>query len=328
VQQKQNAGRLVAVVVTHNRLTHLKTTLERLLESSEQDLPKIVIFDNASTDGSSQWLAEQRDPRVCTVTSPENIGGAGGFEAGMRYAVAQFDPDWLLLMDDDGRPYADAIASFHDGNRASCEAVAAAVYTPQGLICDINRPSRNPFWNPSAFFKTLLGRGREGFHLEPKDYRGNTLLEVDGASFVGLFVSRKAVELAGYPRGDLFLYAEDVLFTLSIRQAGGRIVIDPSVRFEHDHQTRRVGEKRFTPIWKSYYFHRNLLIAYRMAAGAWFWPSLLIILPRWTLKLLDHPGQRGVFLRLLFLAIRDGLAEDLDRPHKEVLSRSGETPTA
>ena len=246
----------------------------------------------------------------------------------MRYAVDQFDPDWLLLSDDDGRPEPDAIAAFHNKDRSSCEAVAAAVYTPQGLICDVNRPSRNPFWNLGAFFKTLLGRGREGFHLDSKDYRGRALLDIDGASFVGLFVSRKAVELAGYPKGDFFLYAEDVLFTLTIRKNGGRIIFDPSVRFEHDHQTRRVGEKRFRPIWKSYYFHRNLLIAYRIAAGAWFWPSLFVILPRWGLKFLDHPGQRGVFLRLLFLAIRDGLAEDLSRPHNAILAQSGGTPNA
>ena len=82
MQQNRNAGRLVAIVVTHNRLSHLKTTLKRLLESPEQELYRIVVFDSASTDGSGQWLAEQHNPRICTIRSPENIGGAGGFEAG------------------------------------------------------------------------------------------------------------------------------------------------------------------------------------------------------------------------------------------------------
>ncbi|MGX9357547.1 hypothetical protein ACS3SW_20905 [Roseobacteraceae bacterium S113] len=47
---------------------------------------------------------------------------------------------------------------------------------------------------------------------------------------------------------------------------------------------------------------------YRMAAGWMFWPVLLVIVPKWFLKLRHHGGARGRFLRLLGRALWDGLA--------------------
>lgn len=331
------ACRLVAVVVTHNRLEKLKATVTRLLESAPEDLQAVVVVDNVSTDGTGDWLAAQTDPRLLVHRSTENLGGAGGFETGMRLASARFDPDWMVVMDDDARPAPGALAAFRasdwakDGARngakngardaAGCEAVAAAVYFPDGAICEMNRPSRNPFWHGREFFRTLLG-GRGGFHIAPADYRGAGRW-VDVSSFVGLFVSRAAVARVGYPDGRLFVYGEDGLYTLGLSKAGGRIRFDPAVRFEHDCSTFAARPGQFRPLWKVYYYHRNLLLLYRMAAGWMFWPVLLLVLPKWLLKVRHHPGERRAFLRLLGRAVCDGLRRRVQRPHDEVLALAG-----
>ena len=52
---------LAAVVVTHDRLDHLRITLDRLLA---QRVRHVVVVDNASTDGTADWLARQQDPRL------------------------------------------------------------------------------------------------------------------------------------------------------------------------------------------------------------------------------------------------------------------------
>lgn len=313
---------LVAVVVTHNRLDKLKVTLNRLLETPTPHLPIILVFNNASTDGTNVWLDGLNDPRVQIIHNDRNIGGAGGFEQAMRFAMTEFDPDWLLLMDDDGRPALGTISAFHSDDWSAYDSLASAVYTPEGSICDINRPSRNPFWNTGAFLRTLLGAGREGFHLQPADYLRGETTDIDGASFVGLFVSRRAVERVGYPAGDLFVYGEDVLFTLSIRKAGGRIAFAPQLHFEHDYESIPKGEKRFRPLWKSYYYHRNLLIAYRRAAGLFFWPSLFVILPKWLINARHYQGQKRPYLRLCWLAIRDGLRQHISRHHDRIIALS------
>ena len=312
-------ARLVAVVVTHNRLEQLKLTLARLLEASAADLTMVLVVDNASTDGTGDWLAAQDDPRLLVHRSATNTGGAGGFETGMRQAVERFDPDWLVVMDDDARPDAGALATFHSEDRTGYEAWGAAVRHPDGRICDINRPSINPFWNRAAFVRTALGGGREGFHLSEKDYQGAALRQVDAASFVGLFVSRAAIKRVGYPDGRLFVYGDDVLYTLRLSAAGGRIAFDPMLRFEHDFSSIAAGQIRIRPLWKCYYHHRNLLMVYREAAGVLFWPALLIVLPKWLSKLRHYSGERWMFLKLLSLAVRDGLIGRTEVDHDAIL---------
>ncbi len=71
--ENQTASRLVAIVVTHNRLSQLKTTLKRLLESPAQHLHKIVVFNNASTDGTGSWLDHQTDPRLCALHNAQTL---------------------------------------------------------------------------------------------------------------------------------------------------------------------------------------------------------------------------------------------------------------
>ncbi len=319
MQGKAKAEQLVAVVVTYNRLDKLRATVSRLLASPPEHLAKLVVVDNASTDGTAAWLETQTDPRLQVERLPDNRGGAGGFEYGLRLVTGRDDPDWIVVMDDDGRPAPEALAAFHAEDRSGWDAIAAAVYYPDGTICEMNRPSRNPFWHGRVFLRTLFGvGGRDGFHITPEAYRGAPQ-QIDVSSFVGLFLSRAAISRAGYPDGELFVYGEDGLYTLGLSASGGRIGFFPAVRFEHDCSTLDPKDQRFRPLWKVYYYHRNLLMLYRRAAGWLFWPLLCLVLPKWVLKVRHHAGQRRVFLQLLSLAIRHGLRQKKTMPHAEVL---------
>lgn len=324
---KSTARRLVAVVVTFNRLDKLKATLASLLASSPDELAALVVVDNASSDGTGDWLAAQDDARLLVHRNAVNLGGAGGFEAGMRLAVGRLDPDWIVVMDDDARPLPGALAAFHGLDTRDWDAVAAAVYLPDGEICEMNRPSRNPFWHGREFRRTLLGvltgDGRGGFHITPADYRGPGRA-IDVASFVGLFVSRAAIDRVGFPDGRLFVYGEDGLYTLALSKAGGRIRFEPGVRFEHDCSTFDGQRGRFRPLWKVYYYHRNLLLLYRMAAGWMFWPALLLVLPKWLLKVRHHPGERRLFLGLMGRAVADGLTGRTGTDHARILALAGD----
>jgi GT2 family glycosyltransferase len=315
--------RLAAVVVTYNRRDQIVATVTRLLEGP---LDHLVVIDNGSDVGSRDWLAAQDDPRLTLILPETNLGGAGGFEAGLRAAVARHDPDWLLLVDDDARPEPGALAAFRAavgaGALAGWDGVAGAVRYPDGRICEMNRPVLNPFWHPRIFLRTFAGGGRAAFHLGEADFALAGPIPVDGASFVGLFLSRRALQMAGYPEGGLFLYAEDGLYTLGLTRAGGRIGFFPDLGFEHDCSTFAGAPGRFTPLWKAYYYHRNLLLLYRMAAGWLFWPSLAVVVPKWLLKAQHQGPDRGRYLRLLGLALSDGLRRRLDRPHAEILRRA------
>lgn len=311
--------RLFAVVVTYNRLEKLQETVARLLDAPVDALEKVLVVNNASTDGTGDWLAAQRDPRLIVEHMSDNLGGAGGFEHGMRLVTQTYDPDWIVVMDDDGRPAAGTLENFQGMDVSQWEALAAAVYYPDGAICDMNRPSRNPFWHGKVFLRTLLGRGgRDGFHITPEDYQGAPK-QIDVSSFVGLFVSREAVAKIGFPDGRLFVYGEDGLYTLTLSKSGGRIGFIPELRFEHDCSTFGDDDRRFRPLWKIYYYHRNLLMLYREASGVFFVPLLFVVLPKWILKIRHHKGEQRVFLRLLRHAVVDGLLRRTSVTHSQVL---------
>ena len=240
----------------------------------------------------------------------------------MRQAVALYDPDWCVVMDDDARPDVGAIARFRSMDLAGLGGVAAAVYTTDGSICDMNRPSVNPFWNLAAFVRTLFGRGRMGFHLADDAYTACTTTPIDAASFVGLFLSRAAIAATGLPDGRLFIYGDDVLYTLAMRRAGQRLAFAPGIRFEHDFKTFAAESRAFSPLWKTYYHHRNLLFVYHSAAGLMFWPALLLVVPKWLLKARYYGKDRGLYLRLLRLALWDAMRGKLNRSHAQVVARS------
>jgi GT2 family glycosyltransferase len=295
--------RLAAVVVTHDRRDQLSETLTRLLA---EPVDHILVVDNDSRDGTRALLSGIDDPRLVPILANRNLGGAGGFELGLRVAVKDFDPDWIAVMDDDARPDPGALEAFRRADLAGWDAVASAVRYPDGRICEMNRPLMNPFWHVSAFLRTVF-RGRNGFHLGPVDYSG-PVRRVDGASFVGLFLSRQAVARRGYPDADLFIYADDGLYTLGLSRGGSRIGFFPAIRFEHDCTTLTEGRRQIQPLWKVYYYHRNLLFLYRYAAGWLFWPSLAIVLPKWLLRGVGRRGERWRYYQLMWFAIRDGLA--------------------
>ena len=311
---------IAALVVTHRRLPKLQATVTRLLA---EDLDRIVVFDNASDDGTLDWLAGIDDPRLSVIAHPENAGGAGGFDLGLRAVTDRWNPDWVLVSDDDGRPLPGTVARFRAMDRAGWDAVGAAVLSPDGTVCEMNRPYRNPFWHAPTFLRTLR-RGRAGFHLGDAAYAPDAPVRgIDMASFVGLFLSRRAIAQGGFPDRRLFIYGDDQLYTLRLRRRGLRIGFAPALRYEHDTTSIAAGALRLTPIWKVYYMYRNAILAYRVAAGPLFWPLLPVLAAKWRRIAPRYGDDSATFRRLLALAMRDGLRGRLERTHPEVIAIAG-----
>lgn len=319
----RNRIKLVAVVVTYNRLEHLKKTLTRL---EGEPCDQIVVVDNNSTDGTASWLKENACNRLAPLFLERNLGGAGGFEAGMRYASETFQPDWMVLLDDDARPSPGAFDRFREiiAKDESWAAIAAAVYYPSGDICPMNRPSRNPFWSPSAFWRSLL-YGRAGFHLHDEDFSEVGILPIDAASFVGFFVSKATISEVGFPNPALFLYGDDVLYSLKIRKHGGKIGFASPICFEHDCETLSPVGDLIHPLWKLYYYRRNQMLAYRSAAGVWFWLVLLVILPHWYLAGFKYGTKRRIYHKILFVALKDALSRNLSTSLNDIKRLSEES---
>ena len=75
------------VVVTWNRLDMLKACVAAAKKNARE--ADLLVVDNASTDGTGEWLSGQIGLHVLSLA--ENMGGAGGFAAGMKWATARAD---------------------------------------------------------------------------------------------------------------------------------------------------------------------------------------------------------------------------------------------
>lgn len=303
---------LTAVIVTHNRCQKLQHTLAATLA---QPFSAIIVVDNASTDGTRAWLAGQHDPRLHLILSEQNSGGAGGFAQGM-IAALNYDPDWLVCYDDDAYPAPDALQQFTALDLGNTDSAAAAVYYPDGRLCEMNRPSYNPFWHPRKLLRTALGvftgRARGAFHVTDSAYQGAEALPIDSSSFVGFFVRADWVRRLPLPEPGLFIYGDDVLYTLNLTKHGARHRFLPTVRFIHDCSTFQTARRGYHPLWKAYFTYRNGLLIYRMAAGVWFYPVALLKALLW-LAAVRHYRNKRLYLRLWWQAVRDGIRQDLSR---------------
>src|ERR1039458_3362182 len=97
---------LCACVVIFNRVSLLRECLYSLRRQSRM-LDCIVVVDNASTDNTEEVLAREF-AEVQVVRLLDNVGGAGGFRAGMEWAYSH-GFRWFWVMDDDIELQPDAL---------------------------------------------------------------------------------------------------------------------------------------------------------------------------------------------------------------------------
>src|SRR3954447_6575625 len=89
-----HAHSVCAVVVTYNRRDLLVRCLDHL-ERQSRPPERILVVDNASTDGTAELLAARTGVEVMRLL--RNLGGAGGFERGLERAHADgYEWIWLL----------------------------------------------------------------------------------------------------------------------------------------------------------------------------------------------------------------------------------------
>ena len=82
-----DARDVTAVVVTYNRLPLLRRCLAALQAQTAQGL-RVLVVDNASADGTAEYLKTLAMPGLVCRILTENLGGAGGFAYGMQAAAA------------------------------------------------------------------------------------------------------------------------------------------------------------------------------------------------------------------------------------------------
>lgn len=240
--QERTAPTVCAIVVTHNRRDLLAECLNRV-QTQSRPPDQVLVVDNASTDGTPDMLAERAGVRVLRLE--ENLGGAGGFERGIDWAVDR-PYDWVWLMDDDTLAEADCLERLLKGlDRAPRE---------PSVLCSVVR------WRDG----TLHPRNQPWFRFNRKAEFAEAAAVGLGlartTSWISILISRRAILEHGLPPGHFFLWLEDVEYTARILREGVGYVVPESIAWHWTpgpQDTVRDSRDRF------YFFVRNHIWLFR-----------------------------------------------------------------
>ncbi len=189
----QKIQTVCAIVVTHNRLALLQECIAAL-RAQKRSVDQILVVDNDSTDGSNDWLSEQKD--LCVV-SQCNSGATGGFYRGICEAFSK-KFDWFWLMDDDTIPdeeCLDELIKVADLEKAPIGYLASLVLWTDGNLHEMCPLQVVP---DNGWMRTIMER---------------PIVPIRASSYVSCLVSREAVERVGLPLREMFIWYDDVEFT-------------------------------------------------------------------------------------------------------------------
>ena len=241
-----------AVVVTHNRIDLLRQCVAQL--ENQTCACDILIVDNASTDGTAQWLASQPDLH-CRNTGA-NLGGAGGFNLGMRWAV-EAGYDYVWVMDDDTLPHPDALEKLLEADRVlegNYGWLSSVALWTDGNRCRMNLQRKTPY--------------RE---IEESD---QTLVPSVMASFVSLFLKRSTVAAFGLPISEFVIWSDDWEYTRRISMKTKCYTIQDSqvIHAMKSNGVVNIATDTLDRLPRYRYFYRNDVYLYRREGlRGWVW---------------------------------------------------------
>lgn len=243
--------RVSAVIVTYNRKELISQNIDMLL-AQKYPLDSIIVVNNNSTDGTEELLAERYREigNIDYYKLPENIGGAGGFEAGTRRAF-ESGFDFIWLMDDDGRPKDEntlgTIMEYIENNSLAGE----PIFLNSMVLCNDDELSFQLF-TPNDKLEDVLSKAENGAIMDKVN------------PFNGTMISKELVASIGMPNGKFFIKGDDKDYQTRAIRSGATVATIVDSLYFHPKLPREyvffLGKKLSTSNeapWKEYYRIRN-----------------------------------------------------------------------
>lgn len=187
---------VACIVVTYNRKKDLDQCINALLKQSVNF--DILIIDNASSDGTFRYIQEIKKihSNIFYFNTGKNLGGAGGFNYGIKKAVLM-GYKYMWLMDDDCLPTEHALEillKYDKMLNGKYGWLASEVLWKDFNICKMNYPK----------LKYCLRNSQKN------------VIEAVQASFVSLFLPIDTIKNAGLPIKEFFIWGDDIEYTRRI----------------------------------------------------------------------------------------------------------------
>jgi GT2 family glycosyltransferase len=261
---------IAIVIVTWNKLLGLQLLLEDIQQlQTTNDSLDIYVIDNASTDGTSDWLRDSK-ANVKVIRTVQNCGGSGGFSLGLKTA-SELDYSYIWLLDDDVRLETNALV----------ELVAVLDNQPSiGIVGSQIRKLNNPEFIQEMGSKIypkkahLLGCfANQPLNNLKLNYQIGSWINVDVVAAASLLIRAELVRTMGYFE-NYFLHFDDVEWCLRAVQYGANVAVAPLSIVWHDSPDHKVRP------WISYYDERNLCYCFEKHRPELLLKRLRVVFPK------------------------------------------------
>lgn len=242
---------VTAMIVTYNRLPLLKEAIQKVLAQDTPALKHLIVVNSASTDGTRAYLDQLTDPRLIVTHMSENLGGAGGFNWGMRQFMTLTQDDYVWVMDDDSMPTETALSKLLALFAAQPQAgwAASKVIWTDGDWSKMNVPA------PLVGNATTLLQDQTRW------------LPIKQATFVSTIFSRTVIAQIGLPQKEYFIWGDDIEFTQRATQVSAGFFVRDSIVVHASQANPKpgdiVGETNIDRLPRYYYEYRNRILTSR-----------------------------------------------------------------
>lgn len=285
------------IILNYNTKETTANCVKSLISHTKSVRFEIILIDNASVDGSFEYLSKQfaQNSKIELVKSRENKGFSNGNNLGVGMAKGKY----VLFLNSDTLIKDNVIGEF---------TLWMKKHKDVGIATCMLRNKDGSIQGTGGYFPTLMrvfswmtiediplvDRLIKPFHPHrPKWFLKNDFFytqkaEVDWVTGAFMFVRKKVIDEIGGLDEDYFMYTEDTDFCYRAKKAGWKVVYNPKWSIVHLGGTSSNAEY---PIISEY---KSLKLFYKKHFPSWQYPLLRFFL------------KTGALLRIIAFCILSG----------------------
>lgn len=232
-------------ICNYNGEEYIIKCIESLKKQSIQDFD-IFVIDNASIDRSIEIIEETYKDSVYVLKNEENLGGAGGFDRGLKHGIEQ-NYEYITLLDNDIYLDPFAIENLYKFLQANNDVgiVGAKIYYMDAPKKVMDFGSKIDFEN----YKEIVGfRNTMDHHTIPE------VLECDYVPACAAMTKRSVLMECGTMPTDCFIYFDDIELCYRMKLKGYKVAAYGKAKVWHKGGG---SSKRVPNTFGKYYNERN-----------------------------------------------------------------------
>ena len=236
---------IAVTILTYNRLDFLKEIVYSIKNQTLKP-DEIIVVNNSSTDGTTEWLEEQEE---LTVITQPNVGSSGGQWRALKEAHNK-GHEWIWTMDDDVVPEQNCLELLmNDRIEKKIRAPLRFLNTGKPFFNDVLTVNlTNPF---KSIWSTVYS----------EDNLNEEYTDAVGITFEGPVIHRSVIEKIGLPEKDFFIYGDDTEYFVRAWKADFDIVVYRDAVLNRKLHYQSIPDE-FN--WKTYYMIRNIIAIDRL----------------------------------------------------------------